>query len=281
MSSSQVVGHLTYSSAAFTFPNTVNTSCYQATFQENFGRQTNNIDIGRYVGKAYNAKSRLHGLSVYDSGSGKVRKQIRHSSSYVQYEVLPIHNSNALEEQQQQQRQQRQLAYQQERINTSAHSPIMPSQGQKSPILSASPKLCSSPFFPSKSSGSDKSRISVQNYSAYASLTPVSPNTCASNISGPSSPQGASLLCDVADPSMKKYRYNQTAMALQQSGLMKTTIKTAELLRKSRLLQQELIKLRRETTFFVHSVLNNPENKHLKDMYFGKGQSNSPTSQNC
>lgn len=69
------------------------------------------------------------------------------------------------------------------------------------------------------------------------------------------------------NPEMKKYRYNQTALALQQSGLMKTTVRTAELLRKSRMLQQELVKLKKETTAFVTSVLNNPENKHLKDMY--------------
>lgn len=70
-----------------------------------------------------------------------------------------------------------------------------------------------------------------------------------------------------SNPEMKKYRYNQTALALQQSGLMKTTMKTAELLRKSQLLQQELAKLKKETAAFVTSVLNNPENKHLKDMY--------------
>lgn len=79
------------------------------------------------------------------------------------------------------------------------------------------------------------------------------------------------------DPDLKKYRYNQTALALQQSGLMKTTIKTAELLRKSRLLQQELTKLRRETVVFVHAVLNNPENKHLKDMYMVQQKDKSIT----
>ena len=63
----------------------------------------------------------------------------------------------------------------------------------------------------------------------------------------------------------KKYRYNQTFSALQQSGLMKTTMKTAELLRRSRSLQQELAKLRRDTTLFVECVLNNPQNRDLKE----------------
>ncbi|XP_045180180.2 uncharacterized protein LOC123539592 [Mercenaria mercenaria] len=83
----------------------------------------------------------------------------------------------------------------------------------------------------------------------------------------PKSPKG--------ETDIKKYRYNQTALALQQSGLMKTTIKTAELLRKSRLLQQELSKLRKETAVFVHMVLNNPENKHIKDMYMPEQEDNS------
>ena len=74
-------------------------------------------------------------------------------------------------------------------------------------------------------------------------------------------------LTSKVNPEMKKYRYNQTALALQQSGLMKTTIKTAELLRKSQLLQKELVKLQKETSTFVVTVLNNPENKHLKDRY--------------
>lgn len=81
------------------------------------------------------------------------------------------------------------------------------------------------------------------------------------------------------NPDLKKYRYNQTALALQQSGLMKTTIKTAELLRKSKLLQQELLKLRKEAAVFMHSVLNNPENKHLKEFYLSKKESPPSDSQ--
>lgn len=70
----------------------------------------------------------------------------------------------------------------------------------------------------------------------------------------------------------KKYRYNQTAAALQKSGLFKTTMKTAELLQRNRVLQQELQKLRRETMLFMHSVLSNPENSHLRKLYINSDQ---------
>ena len=70
----------------------------------------------------------------------------------------------------------------------------------------------------------------------------------------------------------KKFRYNQTAAALQKSGLFNSTMKTAELLQKNKVLQQELQKLKRETMIFVHSVLANPENAHLRKMYMHKNQ---------
>ena len=100
--------------------------------------------------------------------------------------------------------------------------------------------------------------------------------SCTSDFLAPSTPSPLSASGDESpiSPSSsgtsdvtghKKYRYNQTFSALQQSGLMKTTMKTAELLRRSRSLQQELAKLRRDTTMFVECVLNNPQNKHIKD----------------
>ncbi|KAK3595494.1 hypothetical protein CHS0354_021591, partial [Potamilus streckersoni] len=63
----------------------------------------------------------------------------------------------------------------------------------------------------------------------------------------------------------KKNRYDKTAAALQQSGLMDITIKTAELLRQSAALQKELHKLKHETSLFLQSVLNNPENEALRN----------------
>lgn len=105
--------------------------------------------------------------------------------------------------------------------------------------------------------------------------SPLSPFSTGSHSPGQADGQRSPKA--LKDPDLKKYRYNQTALALQQSGLMKTTIKTAELLRKSRLLQQELTKLRRETAVFVHAVLNNPENKHLKDMYMSQQKEKSIT----
>ncbi|KAL3875080.1 hypothetical protein ACJMK2_038017 [Sinanodonta woodiana] len=63
----------------------------------------------------------------------------------------------------------------------------------------------------------------------------------------------------------RKTRYDKTAAALQQSGLMDITIKTAELLRKNAALQKELQKLKQETSLFLYSVLNNPENEALRN----------------
>ncbi|KAL4238095.1 hypothetical protein ACF0H5_002807 [Mactra antiquata] len=98
--------------------------------------------------------------------------------------------------------------------------------------------------------------------------TPSLPKLGSPGSSG--SPTCGSSGQQAGNPDLKRHRYNQTALALQQSGLMKTTIKTAELLRKSKILQQELVKLRKEASIFMHSVLNNPENKHLKDLYLPK-----------
>lgn len=107
---------------------------------------------------------------------------------------------------------------------------------------------------------------------------PSSPEYASSDNSGHSNPLKMKSFGLKSNPEMKKYRYNQTALALHQSGLMKTTMKTAELLRKSHLLQQELAKLKKETVSFVSSVLNNPENKHLKEMYSHLLWKNSPGS---
>lgn len=90
----------------------------------------------------------------------------------------------------------------------------------------------------------------------------------------PKSPSVTSASSDKSGTSSKSnnksYRYNQTAAALQKSGLFKTTAKTAELLQKNRVLQQELQKLRRETMLFMHSVLANPENEHLRKLYLNQ-----------
>ncbi|XP_052767722.1 uncharacterized protein LOC128208263 isoform X2 [Mya arenaria] len=264
LSDGQPKSHPTSSSTVFTLNNSVNTACFEAAIQEDFGHRSN-IDIGHYISKVRNLKSRKHRLLEH-GGQKRREKILRHSSAYVQYEPGPLNSASFISEQQQ--------LYQDARLN-SARSRTMPSQGQRSSISSASPKLlCSSPIFSRDTHPFEKS-----NTYASCSTRAVSPCRGAS-LSETEISQGtrsSKPSSDKLDLDMKKYRYNQTAMALQQSGLMKTTVKTAELLRKSRLLQQELIKLRRETTFFVHSVLNNPENKHLKDIYFRKGNNEKPT----
>ena len=91
----------------------------------------------------------------------------------------------------------------------------------------------------------------------------------------PESPSATSQSSDTSASSAKsinkKYRYNQTAAALQKSGLLKTTVRTAELLQRNKELQGELQKLRRETMVFMQSVLANPENQHLRKLYLTQG----------
>ena len=120
------------------------------------------------------------------------------------------------------------------------------------------------------------STLSPETTYLHTSVQCVSSSTMSLYVT-PESPSGTSHSSDVSASSgksySKNYRYNQTAAALQKSGLLKTTVRTAELLQKNRVLQMELQKLRRETMVFMRSVLANPENEHLRKMYITQGVS--------
>lgn len=82
---------------------------------------------------------------------------------------------------------------------------------------------------------------------------------------------------DIKSPTdgLKAKRYNRTAEALKVSGLMDITMKTAELLKKNKQLQNELDMLKKDSREFLQTVLDNPENHHLRDTLFS--QLTSPT----
>ncbi|XP_052105141.1 uncharacterized protein LOC127738084 isoform X2 [Mytilus californianus] len=67
---------------------------------------------------------------------------------------------------------------------------------------------------------------------------------------------------------LKAKRYNKTAEALKMSGLMDITMKTADLLKKNKQLQSEMDSLKKDSSNFLQSVLENPENHHIRDTYF-------------
>ncbi|XP_063429224.1 CLOCK-interacting pacemaker-like isoform X2 [Mytilus trossulus] len=75
---------------------------------------------------------------------------------------------------------------------------------------------------------------------------------------------------DIKSPpnGLKAKRYNKTAEALKMSGLMDITMKTADLLKKNKQLQTEMDNLKKDSSSFLQSVLENPENHHIKDTYF-------------
>ena len=68
---------------------------------------------------------------------------------------------------------------------------------------------------------------------------------------------------DVTDNDRKK-RFNRTRDALESSGLMGITMKTADLLKKNESLEKEILKLKRETESLLQAILLNPGNEHLK-----------------
>ncbi|OWF53388.1 uncharacterized protein LOC110446453 isoform X2 [Mizuhopecten yessoensis] len=62
---------------------------------------------------------------------------------------------------------------------------------------------------------------------------------------------------------MKRKRYKKTADALQGSGLMDITVKTAELIQRNRKLQKDIEQLKSQAAQFYQSVLQNPENREI------------------
>ncbi|XP_060070568.1 uncharacterized protein LOC132550514 [Ylistrum balloti] len=66
---------------------------------------------------------------------------------------------------------------------------------------------------------------------------------------------------------LRRKRYKKTADALQGSGLMDITLKTAELIQRNRKLQKEIEDLKCEAAQFYQSVLQNPENREFGEKF--------------
>ncbi|KAK3092728.1 hypothetical protein FSP39_006626 [Pinctada imbricata] len=64
---------------------------------------------------------------------------------------------------------------------------------------------------------------------------------------------------------VKKKRYNKTHDALQGSGLLGITMKTADLIKQNRKLQHQLDELKKQAALLLEDVLRNPENKQYKE----------------
>lgn len=69
---------------------------------------------------------------------------------------------------------------------------------------------------------------------------------------------------------VKCRRYKRTQEALQSSGLLDVTMKTAELIKRNRQLQKDIQDFKKETVEFLKSVLRNPENKEYAKVIHGK-----------
>lgn len=69
---------------------------------------------------------------------------------------------------------------------------------------------------------------------------------------------------------VKCKRYKRTQEALQSSGLLDVTMKTAELIKRNRQLQKDIQDFKKETVEFLKSVMRNPENKECTKKFHGK-----------
>ncbi|XP_062588963.1 uncharacterized protein LOC134250627 isoform X1 [Saccostrea cucullata] len=65
-------------------------------------------------------------------------------------------------------------------------------------------------------------------------------------------------------------RYKRTQEALQSSGLLDVTMKTAELMKRNRQLQKDIRDFKQETVEFLKTVLQNPENSEYAKVIHGK-----------
>ncbi len=59
----------------------------------------------------------------------------------------------------------------------------------------------------------------------------------------------------------RKYRFLKTREALENSGLMGVTIKTANLVKNNEILEKKLAELKRDTQKLLKAIQQNPENK--------------------
>ena len=65
----------------------------------------------------------------------------------------------------------------------------------------------------------------------------------------------------------RRARFTRTAHILSRSGLLEVTLQTAQLLRKNHALQKEMTILKQQTQAFVEEVLDNPQNRWLKERF--------------
>ena len=65
----------------------------------------------------------------------------------------------------------------------------------------------------------------------------------------------------------RRKRFNRTRDALEKSGLMGITMKTADLLKSNESLEQEILELKKETETLLQSILMNPGNERFKNKY--------------
>ena len=85
--------------------------------------------------------------------------------------------------------------------------------------------------------------------------------------------------CSKSKPNVVKCkRYKRTHEALQSSGLLDVTMKTAELMKRNRQLQKDIKDFKKETVEFLKSVLQNPENKEYVKVMHGKSSTSTPGS---
>lgn len=227
----------------------INRSCFEAAVKEHYGKQKKTTS--QYVAKM--RKSKHH----HSSSTQAYDKQ--HRSCQSPPSSVPSEKNS-------------------ERQQELVQKLKLELQKQKAQKEVADSCVTSHLYIESRTTSADNKGTTLMKTMATFSTPYLPSSPPSSSVLSPSlSDEQRSPKSTKSDVDLKKHRYNQTALALQQSGLMKITIKTAELLRKSRTLQQELSKLRRETSLFVQAVLSNPENKHLRDLYLPQ-QSNENTS---
>ena len=63
----------------------------------------------------------------------------------------------------------------------------------------------------------------------------------------------------------RQKRFNRTRDALEKSGLMGITMKTADLLKSNESLEKEILKLKKETEILLQSILLNRKNEHTRN----------------
>ncbi len=81
-----------------------------------------------------------------------------------------------------------------------------------------------------------------------------------------SSNNSSSNIASVSSLERKK-RFNRTRDALEKSGLMGITLKTADLLKSNQSLEREIMDLKKETEKLLQAILRNPGNERLREKY--------------